>query len=71
MLYKAQGAISSTATAEGATVASVQSRIVEFINQFARSAAGPTKWQKMVEFLRDMYPQVRCWTVYAISKDRS
>lgn len=58
MLYKAQALISSSVAQDGATIASVQAQMAGFIDQFARLGAGPTKWAKLVEFLKDMYPQV-------------
>ncbi|KAG1669136.1 hypothetical protein FOA52_002647 [Chlamydomonas sp. UWO 241] len=54
LLYKANVAVNQ-ACQSGATLADVQDRMAALIEQYVASAAGPTKWQRLAEFLRDTY----------------
>lgn len=55
MLYKANMAITRAARTGGSLV-NVQEELSAFIAQYAASATGPTKWEKLAEFLKDTYP---------------
>ncbi|KAJ9506005.1 hypothetical protein QJQ45_016718 [Haematococcus lacustris] len=57
MLYKANVAISKAAQGAG-SMAEVQQQLTSFIEQYAASATGPTKWEKLAEFLKDTYPAI-------------
>ena len=46
------------AARSGLGLAEVQVQLGEFIEQYALMASGPTKWQRLAEFLRDTYGAV-------------
>lgn len=35
-----------------------QDELARFIQEYAATATGPTKWEKLAEFLKDTYPQI-------------
>mmetsp|Transcript_35733 Transcript_35733/g.79501 ORF Transcript_35733/g.79501 Transcript_35733/m.79501 type:complete len:796 (+) Transcript_35733:196-2583(+) len=57
MLYQATMSISQAARS-GRSLSEVQAQLQSFMEEFQHSAAGPTKWQRLAEFLRDTYPGV-------------
>ncbi|GAX73402.1 hypothetical protein CEUSTIGMA_g854.t1, partial [Chlamydomonas eustigma] len=55
MLYKATINITQAARSGSAGLEEVQAQISTFVEQYAAMASGPTKWQRLAEFLKDTY----------------
>jgi hypothetical protein len=52
MLLQASSQLSGVAARPGATLADVNAQLQAFLERFSASAAGPTKWLKLAEFLK-------------------
>jgi len=55
MLYKANIAITKAARG-GSSLSMMQGELAKFIEEYAATATGPTKWEKLAEFLKETYP---------------
>ncbi|KAF5843640.1 guanylate-binding protein [Dunaliella salina] len=55
MLYKANMSMNK-AVRQGSSLASMQDDLSNFIEDFVASTHGPTKWEKLAEFLKEAYP---------------
>lgn len=57
LLYQANVSVTQ-AVRSGADMAEIQEKLAAFVEKYAASAAGPTKWQRLAEFLRDTYATI-------------
>ena len=58
MLLQATSALNAIASRPGSTLADINAHLQQFLEQYSRSASGPTKWLKLSEFLKGTYPAV-------------
>lgn len=58
LLLQASAGLNATASRPGSSLADINAQLQQFLEQYSRSAAGPTKWLKLSEFLRGTYPAV-------------
>eukprot|EP00201_Polytomella_parva_P018309 CAMPEP_0175050852 /NCGR_PEP_ID=MMETSP0052_2-20121109/7477_1 /TAXON_ID=51329 ORGANISM="Polytomella parva, Strain SAG 63-3" /NCGR_SAMPLE_ID=MMETSP0052_2 /ASSEMBLY_ACC=CAM_ASM_000194 /LENGTH=724 /DNA_ID=CAMNT_0016315077 /DNA_START=265 /DNA_END=2440 /DNA_ORIENTATION=+ len=62
-LYKANVAMSKVATSGNLSLEELQQQMQHIVAQFAESAEGPTKWERLSEFLMDTWPAIASQTV--------
>eukprot|EP00775_Hariotina_reticulata_P003802 gene3802-4059_t len=58
LLLKASKTITAAMSADDASPGAVQQLLSQLLNQYLHTATGPQKWVKLVDFLKDTYPQV-------------
>jgi hypothetical protein len=77
LLYTANLSLSKASRSGTSSLPELQTQLAAFVERYAATAAGPTKWEKLAAFLQDVYPAlaaevsvslggwVGCWLAFA------
>lgn len=58
LLYRANVEISQAARNGHCTIDDLQSQLQSFVDKYIATASGPTKWQRLAEFIKDTYGSI-------------
>jgi hypothetical protein len=58
LLYRANVEISQAARSGACTLDDLQTQLQVFVDKYIATASGPTKWQRLAEFIKDTYGSI-------------